>query len=181
MIIFFGPAGSGKSLQGQILAARKEWQWLSSGQILRDSNDTELKEIMQTGQLVPNDKMNQIIGEALDKVADKDKLILDGFPRQIDQARWLVDKGYVKGNSKDLVVVVDVPVEALIKRLSGRGRADDTPEIIEQRLKVYDQETSKILDYLTGQNVKIIRVDGSGKVGQIHDSLMEELVECNLA
>jgi adenylate kinase len=180
MIIFFGPAGSGKSLQGQILAARKEWQWLSSGQILRDSNDVELKEIMQTGQLVPNDKMNQIIGEALDKVVDRNKLILDGFPRQIDQAHWLVENGYVHGNSNDLVIVVDVPVDALIKRLSGRGRADDTPEIIEQRLKVYDQETTQILDYLTSQDVKVIRIDGSGKVGEIHDALMEELAECKL-
>jgi adenylate kinase len=180
MIIFFGPAGSGKSLQGQILAARKGWQWLSSGQILRDSNDAKLKEIMQTGQLVPNDKMNQIIGESLDKVADREKLILDGFPRQIHQAHWLVEKGYIHGNSKDLVIVVDVPVGALIKRLSGRGRVDDTPEIIGQRLKVYEQETFKILNYLSGQNVKIIQIDGSGKVGKIHDHLMEELAECSL-
>lgn len=180
MIIFFGPAGSGKSLQGQILAARKEWQWLSSGQILRDSKDAQLKEIMQTGQLVPNEKMNQIIGEALDNVADKDKLILDGYPRQIDQAHWLVEKQYIQGNSKDLVIVVDVPVEVLVERLSGRGRADDTPEIIEQRLKVYDQETTQILDYLSNLGVKVIHIDGSGRVGQIHDNLMEELAKCKL-
>ena len=180
MIIFFGPAGSGKSLQGQILAAREDWQWLSSGQILRGSNDVHLQEIMQTGQLIPDEKMDQIIGEALDNVADKDKLILDGFPRDIDQARWLIEKGYIRGNSKDLAIIVDVPVEALIKRLSGRGRADDTPEIIEQRLNVYDHEISQILDYLSSQSVKILRVDGSGKVGEIHDHLMEELAECNL-
>ena len=181
MIIFFGPAGSGKSLQGQILAAREDWQWLSSGQILRDSNDAQLREIMQTGQLIPDEKMDQIIGDALDGVAEKDKLILDGFPRDIDQARWLVEKGYIHGNSSDLAVVVNVPDETLIKRLSGRGRSDDTPETIEQRLKLYDQKTSEILDYLSIQAVKIIRIDGSGKVGEIHDHLMEELVECNLA
>lgn len=180
MIIFFGPAGSGKSLQGQILAAREDWQWLSSGQILRDSNDVHLQEIMQTGQLIPDEKMDQIIGEALDNVADKDKLILDGFPRDVNQATWLIENGYIHGNSKDLAIIVDVPAEALIKRLSGRGRADDTPEIIEQRLNVYDHEISQILGYLSSQSVNIIRIDGSGKVGEIHDHLMQELAECNL-
>lgn len=180
MIIFFGPAGSGKSLQGQILAARQGWLWLSSGQVLRDSNNVELKKIMQTGDLVSNEIMNKIIGEALGKVDDKEKLILDGFPRQINQARWMIENGLVNGNSKDLIIVVDVPTDALVKRLANRGRADDTKDIIEQRLKVYEQETTQILDYLTEQNVKIIRIDGSGKVGEIHDNLIEELSACKL-
>lgn len=181
MIIFFGPAGSGKSLQGQILAAREGWQWLSSGQILRNSNDVQLKEIMQTGQLISNDKMCQIIGEVLDNVVNKKKLILDGFPREIDQARWLVDNGYIHGNSNDLIVVIDVPAEILVERLSSRGRADDTPEVIDQRLKIYDQETNQILNYLSSQAINIIHIDGSGKVGEIHDILMEELAECKVA
>ncbi len=180
MIIFFGPAGSGKSLQGQILAARQNWEWLSSGQILRDSNDTELHEIMRTGKLVINEKMEQIVGEALDKVGDKNKLILDGFPRQIDQAKWMIEKGLIHGDSKDTIVIVEVPEDALIKRFAGRGRADDTPESIEQRLKTYRQESSKIFEYFSSKNIKVIRIDGSGKVGEIHDNLMEELGACKL-
>ncbi|MCX6728820.1 MAG: nucleoside monophosphate kinase [Candidatus Saccharibacteria bacterium] len=180
MIIFFGPAGSGKSLQGQILAARQGWQWLSSGQILRESNDDELHEIMQTGKLVSNEKMEEVIGGALDKIETKEKLILDGYPRQIDQAKWMVEKGYIKGNTKDSIVIVEVPKEVLVARFANRGRADDTPESIENRLRIYDEESSKIFDYLAEQGVKEIRIDGSGKVGQIHDSLMEELSTCKL-
>jgi len=180
MIIFFGPAGSGKSLQGQILAARQGWQWLSSGQILRESNDEELHKIIQTGNLVPNEKMEQIIGEALDQIQDKDRLILDGFPRQIDQAKWMIEKGYIKGNTKDTIVIVEVPEEALVARFAGRGRADDTPESIEKRLKIYNEQSSSIFDYLGEQGVKEIRIDGSGKVGEIHDNLIEELSACKL-
>jgi adenylate kinase len=180
MIIFFGPAGSGKSLQGQILAARQGWLWLSSGQILRDSNDSEFHKIIQTGKLVSSEKIEEIISEVLEKIADKDKLILDGFPRQIDQAEWMVEKGLVHGNSKDLIVVVDVPEDVLVKRFAGRGRADDTPEGIERRLKIYNEETPRILDYFSNQNIKTIRIDGSGKVGQIHDDLMRELSACKL-
>lgn len=180
MIIFFGPAGSGKSLQGQILAARQDWQWLSSGQILRESNDTELHSIMQTGKLVPNEKMQQVIGAALDKIEKKDKLILDGFPRQIDQAKWMIENGYIKGGTKDSIVIVEVPEEALVARFAGRGRADDTPESIENRLRIYNEESSKIFDYLGQQGVKEVRIDGSGRVGEIHDKLMEELRACKL-
>lgn len=180
MIIFFGPAGSGKSLQGQILAARQGWLWLSSGQILRESNDAQLHEIMQTGKLVPNEIMQKIIGSALMKISDKEKLILDGFPRQINQAKWMVEMGFICGNSKDTIVIVDVPENGLIKRFAGRGRADDTPESIDQRLKIYNQESSQIFDYFSSQNVKAIRIDGSKKVGEIHDNLMEELSACKL-
>jgi adenylate kinase len=180
MIIFFGPAGSGKSLQGQILAARQGWQWLSSGQIIRESNDQELHKIIMTGNLVPNEKMEEIIGEALSKVDDKNKLILDGFPRQIDQAKWMVDNGIIHGNSKDTIVIVEVPEDILVARFAGRGRDDDTPEIIEQRLRIYSEESSRIFEYLSEQNVRTIRIDGSGKVGRIHDGLMEELIACKL-
>ena len=180
MIIFFGPAGSGKSLQGQILAARQGWQWLSSGQILRESNGEELHKIMQTGKLISNEKMQEVIGKALDEVDDKNKLILDGFPRQIDQAKWMVEKGYIHGDSKDAIVIVDVPEQALIQRFAGRGRADDTPESIEQRLKIYNEESSRIFEYYSDQGIKTIRIDGSGKVGEIHDNLMEELGACKL-
>lgn len=180
MIIFFGPAGSGKSLQGQILAARQGWRWLSSGQIIRESGDEELHKIIMTGNLVPNEKMEEIIGIALGKIADKEKLILDGFPRQIDQAKWMVDNGYIHGGSKDTIVIVDVPEDILVARFAGRGRADDTPESIEQRLKIYNEESSQIFEYLASQNIKTIRIDGSGKVGQIHDNLIEELSACKL-
>jgi len=180
MLIFFGPAGSGKSLQGQILAARQGWQWLSSGQILRESNDEELHKIMQTGKLVSNEKMEEVIGDALNKADDKDKLILDGFPRQIDQAKWMIGNGFINGDSTDAIVIVEVPESELVKRFAGRGRADDTPESIEQRLKIYNEESSRIFDYLASQNVKTIRINGSGKVGQIHDNLMEELSACKL-
>lgn len=178
MIIFFGPAGSGKSLQGQILAARQGWAWISTGQLLRESADIELLEIMKKGQLVPDEKMNSIVKEALDRVPNTRTVILDGYPRKIDQARWLINNHLINGHSDDLIIVIDVPNDIVIKRLTGRGRADDKIETIKERLRIYHQENDAIIDYLTDNGVKIIHVDGSGKVGQIHDTLMEELSAC---
>lgn len=180
MIIFFGPAGSGKSLQGQILAARYGWAWFSSGQLIRESNDTELHELIKVGKLVSNEKVQQVISDVLSKVPDDKQVILDGFPRQLDQAKWMLAGGFLKKDSNDLVIVVDVPVDVLLKRLEGRGRSDDTPESIKERLRAYDEETTIIFDYFSKQGIKIIHVDGSGTVGSIHDKITEELNSCNL-
>ena len=65
MIVFFGPAGAGKSVQGQILAARFGWRWLSAGQLLRDSKDIEVLKQMRTGNLVTTETVNRLMGEAL--------------------------------------------------------------------------------------------------------------------
>jgi len=180
MILFFGPAGSGKSVQGQILAARKEgWRWLSMGELLRDTHDAELYKIMQEGGLVPDGKTNQIISEALER-SDIDKIILDGYPRKLEQAKWLIENQPKNGKSISLVIVLEVPRAEIIKRLELRGRADDTAEAINERLVTYRKQIYPILNYLTEQGVHIAHIDGTGTVGQIHDRIIEELDSCNL-
>lgn len=180
MIIFFGPAGAGKSVQGQILAARQGWRWLSAGQLLRDSRDVELLNLMQTGALVPGEKMNEIMGDALHRAKDIDRVIMDGFPRQLPQAEWLVNAQAEHARAIDLVIVLEVPKSELLKRLGVRGRVDDTPEAIDERLRIYRTEMYPILSYFTEQGINIVHIDGTGTVGQVHDRIMEELEACKL-
>ena len=181
MIVFFGPAGAGKSVQGQLLAARMGWRWLSAGQLLRDTRDSELIEIMQQGKMVPHDKITQIMGEAIAKAVNIDSLILDGFPRMLDQAKWLVESQPQHNRAISLVVVLEVPREELLKRLEIRGRADDTPDAIDERLNIYRQEMYPILSFLTEQKIPVVHIDGVGSVGQIHDRVFQELSSRNLA
>lgn len=180
MIVFFGPAGAGKSIQGQILAARQGWRWLSMGQLLRDSHDPELLNIMQEGKLIEPSRIYKIIDDAISKAPDINNVILDGFPRLLEQANWLVDSQPLHGRSIGLVVVLEVPRSELLKRLTLRGRVDDTPEAIDERLRLYRQEMYPILDYFTTQGVNIVHVDGSGTVGRVHDKIMDELTACKL-
>jgi len=175
MIVFFGPAGAGKSIQGQILAARQNWRWLSMGQILRDVHDDEINSFLQRGELISSDITNRIMGEAIQKAGDIDRIILDGFPRQIEQAQWLIESQPEHGRAIDLVVVLEVPREELLKRLSIRGRADDTPEAIDNRLRDYRQVMYPILGYFTDQHIPVVHVDGVGTVGEIHDRIFAEL------
>ena len=180
MIIFFGPAGAGKSVQGQILAARYGWRWLSAGQLLRDTKDPELHEEMRKGGLAEVGKVNAIMGEALQRAKEIDKVIFDGFPRQLEQAEWLVGVLPEHERTIDLVIVLEVPRSEIENRLQVRGRVDDTPEAIEERLAIYRREIYPILTYLTDHKVKIAHIDGTGSVGQVHDRIVAELSSIHL-
>ena len=180
MIVFFGPAGAGKSVQGQLLAARNGWRWLSAGQLLRDTHDIELIREMQTGSLVDPAKVNELMGDALKRAKNIDRVILDGFPRQLSQAKWLIESQPKHERSIALVIVMEVPRAELLKRLEVRGRLDDTPEAVDERLRIYRTEIYPILTYLTEQGVRIAHVDGTGTVGQVHDRIMDELAACKL-
>ena len=117
MIVFFGPAGAGKSVQGQMLAARNGWRWLSAGQLLRDTRDPELFAQMRTGGLVNPEKVNKLIGEALGRAKDIDRVVLDGYPRQLAQAKWLIEHRPEHGRDVALVIVLEVLCAELLHRL----------------------------------------------------------------
>lgn len=175
MIILFGPAGSGKSVQGHLLAARFDWRWLSAGQLLRDARDPAFVAAMQRGEFVSDDQIRQVVGHALKAATDLPGVVLDGFPRQLQQAQWLVESREELGSGIDLVVVLEVPMEELERRLSIRGRADDTEQAIEHRMELYKEETLPILAYFDEQNVPVTHIDGNDTVGRVHDKIVEEL------
>jgi len=181
MIVFFGPAGAGKSVQGQLLAARNGWRWLSSGQLLRDTHDIELIKEMQTGKLVTPEKVNELMGAALKRSKNVDRVIMDGYPRQLSQAKWLIQSQPEHDRSIQLVIVLEVPRSELLKRIEVRGRIDDTPEAVDERLRIYRTEIYPILTYLTEQGVNVAHIDGTGTVGQVHDRIMDEMVAHKLA
>lgn len=172
MIIFFGPAGAGKSVQGQLLAKEKNWNWISSGQLLRESTDPEIVEIMSSGKLVPLEKFGELFRDAVKNSKDYSHVILDGFPRKVEQAEWLGANRNELGRDINLAIVMDIPKEELIKRMMLRGRADDTPEAINERLTIYHSEIDPILAYLTDHKVPVVHIDGVGSVDEVHERVM---------
>ncbi len=177
MIVFFGPAGAGKSVQGQILAARHGWRWLSAGQLLRDTHDAELIKEMQSGDLIPQQVVNEVMKRALESAQNIDSVILDGYPRELGQAKWLVESQSHHGRDIKLAIVLEVPRAEILSRLKVRGRVDDTPEAIDKRLSIYRSEIYPILDFLNDTNVPIVHIGGVGTVGEVHDKIEAELLD----
>lgn len=180
MILFFGPAGAGKSVQGQILAARHGWRWLSTGQLLRDAHDPKILKQMSSGGLVDNKAVNKVVTDALHRARDISHVVMDGFPRELGQAKWLVDMLPQHNRSIKLVVVLEVPHGEIESRLSIRGRADDAKHAMEERLQIYRDQIHPILSYFTEQKITIAHIDGTGTVGQVHDRVEAELQACSL-
>ena len=180
MIIFFGPAGAGKSIQGQMLSARHGWRWLSTGQMFRDSRDAEIHKILGTGDLISDDITFKVVDESVQKSADFKHLIIDGFPRTRPQAEWLLDYLDQRDRQIDIVVVLEVPESEILRRLQVRGRAEDTPEIISKRRNIYRKEMYPVLSFFAESGVRIVHLDGTGSVGEVHDRIQAEIEACQL-
>lgn len=178
MILFLGAAGSGKSLQGQLLADRHGWKWLSAGQLLRDSDNPEIQSYLIKGKLAPLHLTFETISVAIDKVADKNKIVLDGFPRSLEQADWLVEGRYKSILS--LVIVLEVSIQEVTKRIELRGRSDDTKQALYERLELYHKEIDPIVSLLKSKNIRLVTIDGEGSIEEVYDRIQKELKTCDL-
>lgn len=167
MIILMGLAGSGKSTQGQKLAAATGRVWLSAGQILRDSG--QFDEILSRGELVDDMLTVEIMAQAMARVVREGKnVILDGFPRDKEQASWMTENiaEVIEG-----IIVIDVPKDELLRRLAARGRADDNEETIRQRFAITEQNMGEISRILGAKGVETVVVDGMGTPEEVFERL----------
>ena len=171
-IIFIGPPGAGKGTQAERIIARYGLAHLSTGDMLRAARDAgtpiglKANEYMSKGELVPDDVIIGVIAERLAKDDCSAGYLLDGFPRTVPQAEALDAMLAKMGVRLDTVVELAVPEEELFQRLAGRGRADDNPEVIRQRLIAYRNQTAPLLDYYQKQSL-LRPVDGLGTVDEI--------------
>lgn len=178
MILFFGPTGAGKSMQGQMLAVRQGWKWLSTGEMLRESKDPEVIKVLKSGELVSDELTYEVFAEAIRDARAKnyEKIIVDGFPRTKAQAEWMARYMEENGEKIDLVVALEVPEGEIMKRLEKRGRMEDTPETIARRMTIYRQKMYPVLGRFAEDGVKIVHLDGTGTAGEVHDRIYAEVV-----
>ncbi len=175
MIILMGLAGSGKSTQGQLLAEATGRVWLSAGQLLRDTDDPEIKAIQERGELVPNEVTFRLMTQGmLEAVRAGKDVVIDGFPRDVKQAEWLADN---LASVMKLVIVIEVPKEELVQRLLLRGRADDTREAIEERFRIVEQNIYTVCEVLKAKGIEIRKVDGSGTVEEVFERIKAVVTE----
>ncbi|NMC22014.1 MAG: adenylate kinase [Thermogutta sp.] len=179
-LVFIGPPGAGKGTQAAKIVDRYRIAHLSTGDMLRAARDAKtpvgLKadEFMSRGELVPDEVIIEIIRERLQSPDCGDGYLLDGFPRTLGQAEALDAMLAASGTPLDVVLELRVPEEELFQRLSRRGRADDKPEVIRQRLVAYRNQTEPLLNYY--RNKDLLRsVEGVGTVEEIFERLVKVL------
>src|SRR5699024_2720217 len=183
-VIIFGPPGAGKGTQAQLISEKYNIPHLSTGEIFRSAikNKTplgkEVKSILDSGELVPDNKVVGLVEEELQKSKYEGGYILDGFPRTLPQARAFDD--ILKKNDESLkaLLLLKVPEEELIERIlsRGEGRSDDTKEGVKKRLRVYEKETRPVLNYYRKQNA-VEEVKGIGSVEDIFHRITQTLSE----
>ena len=171
-MVFIGPPGAGKGTQAERLVKTYKMAHLSTGDMLRAARDAKTEvgvkadKFMSSGALVPDDIIVALIAERLAQPDCRQGYLLDGFPRTIAQAEALDAMLAEKGTPLDAVLELRVPEDELFRRLAGRGRADDTPDVIRQRLVAYRKQTEPLLDYY-GRQGSLKGIDGLGTVDEI--------------
>lgn len=173
MIILMGLAGSGKSTQGQKLAETTGRVWLSAGQVLR--NTGEFDEVLNQGKLVDDMLTVKIMAQEMAKIVREGRdAVLDGFPRDVEQAEWMADN---IAEVIKIIVHINVPKEELIKRLLNRGRADDTIEVIKERFAITEQNIYSVCGILALKGVKVVSIDGTGTPEEVFERLTQVIAE----
>lgn len=175
-IFMLGPQGSGKGTQERILAAKLGFQTWDTGMVLREHRDTKtvtgetVGELIDRGQLLTDSQLLGVVAPIIAAIPADRRVIFDGIPRRPGQARFLLDLLRSEGRTRLATVVIDVPYEESLRRLLLRsaeeGRADDTREAIEYRLRQYRSETVPMFPMLEAGS-ELFTVDGVGTVEEV--------------
>lgn len=183
-ILLVGPPGSGKGTQGVRLSEILGSRHIAAGDLLRAevAAQTELGKhvagLMANGDLVPDDVILNLVLPAVEDAAAGPGYVLDGFPRTVAQAIEARRVLSHDGARADAVIYLDLDRDELVRRILARaaeqGRTDDTPEVIANRLQVFEEATRPLVDYYEHEG-RLYHIDGSGTEDEVTAAIMKVL------
>ena len=183
-VLILGPQGAGKGTQAKLIAGEYGVPHISTGDILRAAIAAEtalglqVKPIVESGGLVPDELMVDLIRERLGEPDTDAGFILDGFPRTLAQAEALTEMLGSIARAFDAVLALQVPDDVARERMLGRAekerRTDDTPEVIDRRLALYHQQTAPVLEYYRAQG-SFVPVHGERSEPEVWDEIQQVL------
>ena len=174
-VIMIGGPGSGKSTYSEIIKKKLGIAHIYTGDMMRElakqntPDGRKVKELLDKGEFAPTPIVINAVQERLKKPDAMKGYVFDGFPRNVEQAKAMEDKNI----EFDHVIYLDVSEEEVVKRLTARGRADDKPDIIKNRLKVFKRETAPLLDYYKNEIINI-KAEG-GKPEEIAQTIIDKV------
>ena len=183
-ILLLGPQGAGKGTQGRLIASEYAIPHVATGDMLRaamaDGSELgqQVRPIYDSGQLVPDNLMIALIRERLSGEDAREGFVLDGFPRTMAQADALEETLREIGRDLDVVFEFQIPDEVgrerMLKRAAEEGRTDDTPEAIDERLRLYHEETKPLIEYYRTRG-NLVGVHGDRPVNQVFSEIQQTL------
>ena len=185
-LVFFGPPGSGKGTQANLLANKLDIQHLSTGDILRkklkneDKQSLQLQKILSTGNLVPDEHLNQIITEQILSKESANGFILDGYPRTMGQADFLISLMNENNFSFDAIFNFNIDFKIVEQRIIDRydqeKRTDDNQLVIKTRINKYESETYPVSEYFSKRfSSNYFTIDASLEILEIQKELIKIL------
>jgi adenylate kinase len=173
-LVLVGPPGAGKGTQAAAIADKLSVPHISTGDIFRANVGQgtplgqEAKRYMDSGKLVPDEVTNAMVADRLSQSDAAEGFLLDGYPRNLEQADVLAEFLAASGTALDVVVEIVVEGELVVQRLlqRGQGRADDTEDVIRRRLEIYEAETAPLIGYYRERGL-LRTVDGVGSVDDV--------------
>tara|TARA_Y100001968_G_scaffold243336_1_gene227179 strand:+ start:565 stop:1116 length:552 start_codon:yes stop_codon:yes gene_type:complete len=177
-LLFLGPPGAGKGTQAKLFCKKYEIDHLSTGDLLRDEVSSgsvlglKAAEIMNQGELVSDELVLSIVEGRLVNI-DQGWLI-DGFPRNINQANSLKKLLEKINQPLEAVILIKIADNHLIKRLLARGREDDNEEVITNRLKIYREKTSPLIDMYSKQGI-LEQIEGNDDIDVVFSCIEKAL------
>ena len=191
ILIFFGSPGAGKGTQADLIAKYFNIPHLSTGNILRqkrlqkDELAKKLSNIMDSGELVPDNILNEIVSNRIENEDCSKGFILDGYPRTMNQALFfnsnLESKNLSITKIIDLIVDQDLIIERIKSRSSKENRQDDKDEIIKTRISKYQFETKPLSDFYKNQNSSnYLEINGNHDIEKINQDIIKILKNDNL-
>ncbi|GEE04033.1 adenylate kinase [Gordonia spumicola] len=177
-LVILGPPGAGKGTQAELLSESLGIPHISTGDLFRANISqgtpigVEAKKYLDSGNLVPPEITINMVRERLAEPDATGGFILDGFPRSTEQAVALEGILDDLGTALDGVLSFEVDADVVVERMLARGRADDTEEVIRNRMSVYTAETAPLLDHYAST---VKRIDAVGDVDEVHRRVLTAL------
>ena len=181
-LIILGPPGAGKGTQSDFIVSKYDLHQLSTGKVFRNEikNKTELgkkiSSIINSGTLVSDDIVKRLVENFISDKKYKNKLIFDGYPRNLTQAKTLDELLIKYGQKLDLVLKLSVSLETIKKRISERKtlekRADDYEDIAIKRYETYEKSTEPVIEYYKKLNLLKV-IDGERSIDQINKEISD--------
>jgi adenylate kinase len=181
-IVLLGAPGSGKGTQSAAIVKRYNITGIATGDLLRAEVAAgsvlgkQAKECMDSGDLVPDEIVLGMIEHRITNT-DQNGFLLDGFPRTLAQAEALDALLFRLQQPLHVVLFFEVDYQEIMKRLSARGRADDSEATIRHRLEVYEAQTARLIDYYQERR-KLRTVRGVGDIDDVSNTIFSILEEC---